>query len=196
MEAIKDVISFVPSQMSDRYLFQQISEGNDNAMKFLFDKYYENLCQFCKIYEPNSANVEEKVADVFIQIWKNRDNLSKIINPKIYLYVSVRNSLKKTSKYEQVHCQLNINSEFTKDIPIPSTEELIIEKEQVNDLSKQIESILSKIPARSRQVFELSRIENLKYSEISKQLNISIKTVEVHMSTAIKLIRKYLKSNQ
>ncbi len=197
MEATKEVISFMPSQMSDRYLFQQISEDNDSAMKYLFDKYYETLCQFCKIYESNSAIVEEKVADVFIQIWKNRNKLAHIMNPKIYLYVSVRNSLRKKSKYDQLHCYLsNDTDRIIRDVALPSMEELIIEKEKEYTISQQIESILSRIPARSREVFELSRIENLKYIEISKRLNISVKTVEAHMSTAMKLIRKHIRSNQ
>lgn len=72
---------------SDDYLFQQIRNGQYEAMELFFNRYYSPQCRFGMSYESNSCLVEERVADIFIQLWTNRNILDKIKNPKSYIYV-------------------------------------------------------------------------------------------------------------
>ena len=178
---------------SDDYLFQQIRNGKYEAMELFFNRYYTPLCRFGLSYEKNTCLVEEKVADIFIQLWNNRNILDKIKNPKSYIYVVVKNSLKTVRKSEQFHQQIdetiNSNSMFS-----PSREQEIIENEQKEINTNLIREILDVIPKKSRQAFELSRIDGLKYKEISVILNISPKTVENHIAIALKHISKALAS--
>jgi len=178
---------------SDDYLFQQIRNGQYEAMELFFTRYYTPLCRFGLSYETNSCLVEEKVADIFIQLWTNRNILDKIKNPKSYIYVIVKNSLKKVRKEEPFHQQIDetktINSIFS-----PSREQEIIENEQKEMNTNLIREILDIIPKKSRQAFELSRVDGLKYKEISEILNITPKTVENHIAIALKCISKALES--
>jgi RNA polymerase sigma-70 factor (family 1) len=178
---------------SDDYLFQQIRNGKYGAMELFFNRYYTPLCRFGLTYEKNACIVEEKVADIFIQLWNNRNILDKIKNPKSYIYVVVKNSLKTVRKSEQFHQQIdetiNSNSLFS-----PSWEQEIIENEQKAINTNLIREILAVIPKKSRQAFELSRIDGLKYKEISVILNVSPKTVENHIAIALKHISKALAS--
>jgi len=151
------------------------------------------LCRFGMSYESNSCLVEEKVADIFIQLWTNRNILDKIKNPKSYIYVIVKNSLKTARKSEQFYQQIDetkpINSMFS-----PSREQEIIENEQKEMKTNLIREILDIIPKKSRQAFELSRIDGLKYKEIAEILNVTPKTVENHIALALKYISKALES--
>ena len=63
---------------------------------------------------------------------------------------------------------------------------------ELNELEAKIEATIQSLPDRCREVFILSRYEELKYSEIAKKLEISIKTVEVQMSKALKILRENL----
>jgi RNA polymerase sigma-70 factor (ECF subfamily) len=72
---------------------------------------------------------------------------------------------------------------------IPVEEEKPFEAEE---LKIRIEEALGKLPPRCREVFELSRFEEKKYNEIAQTLNISVKTVEVQMSKALKILRAEL----
>jgi RNA polymerase sigma-70 factor (ECF subfamily) len=63
----------------------------------------------------------------------------------------------------------------------------------VAELETKISSALDKLPERCRQVFMLNRFEDLKYKEVAEKLGISIKTVEVQMSKALKILREELK---
>ncbi|MFT4802478.1 MAG: RNA polymerase sigma factor (sigma-70 family) [Flavobacteriaceae bacterium] len=178
---------------SDDYLFQQIRNGKYEAMELFFNRYYTPLCRFGLSYEKNTCLVEEKVADIFIQLWNNRNILDKIKNPKSYIYVVVKNSLKTVRKSEPFHQQIDetkTNNTFFS----PSREEEIIENEQKKINTNLIREILDVIPKKSRQAFELSRIDGLKYKEISVILNISPKTVENHIAIALKHISKALAS--
>jgi RNA polymerase sigma-70 factor, ECF subfamily len=62
-----------------------------------------------------------------------------------------------------------------------------------SELEVRIQQAMDKLPEQCRLVFKLSRFEELKYSEIAEQLNISIKTVENHMGKALKIMREQLK---
>ena len=176
---------------SDDYLFQQIRNGQYEAMELFFNRYYTPLCRFGLSYESNACLVEEKVADIFIQLWNNRNILDKIKNPKSYIYVVVKNSLKTVRKSEPFHQQIDetktSNSMFS-----PSREQEIIEDEQKEFNTNLIREILDVIPKKSRQAFELSRIDGLKYKEISVILNVTPKTVENHIAIALKYISKAL----
>jgi RNA polymerase sigma-70 factor (ECF subfamily) len=180
---------------SDDYLFQQIRNGQYEAMELFFNRYYTPLCRFGLSYESNSCLVEEKVADIFIQLWNNRNILDKIKNPKSYIYVVVKNSLKTVRKSEQFHQQID-ESKTNNTMFSPSREQEIIENEQKEINTHLIREILDIIPKKSRQAFELSRIDGLKYKEISVILNVTPKTVENHIAIALKYISKALESHK
>lgn len=177
--------------VSDDYLFQQIRNGQQEAMELFFNRYYTRLCRFGLGYESDSCLVEEKVADVFIELWNNRNTLDKIRNPKSYIYVVVKNSLKKAQKFELFYQQIDETKAIDS---VPSIEEEIIDDEQKEFNKNMIREILDIIPKKSRHVFELSRIDGLKYKEISEILNVTPKTVENHIGLALKYISKALLS--
>lgn len=179
--------------VSDEYLFQQIRNGQQEAMELFFNRYYTRLCRFGLSYESDSCLVEEKVADVFIELWNTRNTLDKIRNPKSYIYVVVKNSLKKVQKFELFHQQID-EIKAIASVCIPSIEEEIIGDEQKEFIKNMICEILDVVPKKSRQVFELSRIDGLKYKEISEILNVTPKTVENHIGLALKHISKALMS--
>jgi RNA polymerase sigma-70 factor (ECF subfamily) len=178
---------------SDDYLFHQIRNGQYQAMELFFNRYYTPLCRFGLSYESNPCLVEEKVADIFIQLWNSRNILDKIKNPKSYIYVIVKNSLKTARKSELFHQQIDETKTIT-GLFSPSREQEIIENEQKDMNTNLIREILDGIPKKSRRVFELSRIDGLKYKEIAEILNISPKTVENHIAVALKYISRTLES--
>lgn len=178
---------------SDGYLFQQIQNGQYEAMELFFNRYYVPLCRFGMSYESNFCLVEEMVADIFIQLWTNRNILDKIKNPKSYIYVIVKNSLK-TARKSQQFCQQIDETKTINYMYSPSREQEIIESEQKKMNTNLIREILDIIPKKSRQAFELSRIDGLKYKEIAEILNVTPKTVENHIAIALKFISRTLES--
>lgn len=177
-------------EFSDVRLFRSIKEGDYEAMDIFFNRYYNSLCRFGLLYESNADIVEEEVADVFIQLWNRRERLDEVMNPRSYVYVMTKNRMKKRVKTDHYHESMDETSGLK--LALPSVEEQIIEKEQKEIDRSKISEILDDIPKKSRLIFELSRVDGLKYREISELLNISPRTVENHMATAIKSISRSL----
>lgn len=182
-------------QKTDLELFQLIKERNKGALETVFNRYYESLCRFGIAYENNLDVVQEKVSDVFIQLWNSHERLQEVKKPKTYLFVVVKNKLIEPVSYQKMKQTLDqgLEDEYAAS---PCIEQEIINQEQREMYVRRIHEILGHIPKKSRQVFEMSRLDDLKYKEISEILGISVKTVESHMAIALKTIRNMVVKNK
>lgn len=172
-------------EKTDIEIFEEIKKGNQDAFQFLFDKYYNTLCNFCDYFVKDSSLSEELVADVFSTIWIKRKKINITTNLKNYLYTSAKNMafahLKKKKVYfeniEDYHQEIHLLPEVLQKIDCP-------------EFRSKVDKILEKIPPRSRKVLLMHRLEGFKYKEIANNLNISIKTVENHMGKAIRILKE------
>lgn len=126
---------------------------------------------------------EELVEDVMVIMWEKQGQFDEYDRLKAYLFGVLRNKaldyLKSNSK--MMFSEID-NHEIADEGPAVIEEELHV----------LIYHALDSLPAKCRQVFELSCIEGLKYSEISERMGISINTVKSQRSRAIKLTRSFL----
>lgn len=177
------------NSQKDIILFDKIKKSDQIAFNELFITYYKELCDFSNLIINNKFLAEEIVADVFALIWINRKKIKIKKSVKAYLYRSTRNttiSYIRKNKHifdEIVEEKLNIF------IPDYSPEHIIDEEE----IKNKTEKLLSVIPYRSREIFILHRFNDFKYKDIAEMLDISIKTVEKHISKALKLLRENYK---
>lgn len=132
---------------------------------------------------------KDVVQMVFINLWEKRDMLKITTSPKAYLYRSVYNesiNYIKKQEVQQKHYNVIAHEKGTaSDVPFDQDEELL--------LKKRIEEVLQQLPPQCREVFVKSRAEQKKYTEIAAELGIAVKTVEAHMSKALKLIRQIVR---
>lgn len=175
----------VRDQLPDR-----IKLGDEQAFELLFRKYYVRLCGFANKYFNNPEEAREVVQEVFTKIWNGRKDLDLDESLNHYLFKTASNiSINKLrrkkveSRYVELYKQVYLNNDG-----ITPHESLI-----AHDLDKNITSAMKKIPPKCKIIFDLSREEGLGYNEIAKQLNISVKTVEAHMSKALSILRFELK---
>lgn len=177
-----------PKSEEDLVLFQEIAKGSRIAFEQFYVKYYQYLCRFARSYEKDSYLVEEKVSDVFYYIWQQKEALSRIENPKVYVFTMTKNMLFQQKKISR---KTTVDLEFEaveQNYYVATIEDDIIQSEQEADLRKALLHIVDQIPPKSRRIFEMSRIDGLKYQQIAEVLDLSIKTVESHMHLALKTI--------
>lgn len=169
-------------------LFWKIAlKDDETAFQTLFFQFFSPLCVFAHKYIENWETCEDIVQETFYKIWKNRKNIDIKTSYRNFLITSVRNN-----------CIDNIRKK--------ETELNWLQKEQEVDLSYSSEDIyttieleqmlntaLSKLPENIRSVFEKNRFGGKTYNEIAIEHNISIKTVEAHMTKALKHLRVELK---
>jgi RNA polymerase sigma-70 factor (ECF subfamily) len=178
-----------PEVISDIGLFEKIKEGEVDSFTVLFDRYYQSLCNFAFLYLKSKEQAEEVVSDVFTKIWQKRSEIIIRESLKSYLFKSTRNA---TVSYFRSQKQL-INSEpdelDKKDLITP--ESILLKKE----FEENVQKILGELPKRAGLVFRMKRIDGLKYKEIAEILDISEKTVENHITKAIKQIKLMLEQD-
>jgi RNA polymerase sigma-70 factor (ECF subfamily) len=174
--------------MNEPSVIRRIKEGDIRAFEQLFREYYEQLCQWAYQYLHDRDSSEEVVQDLFYHIWLNRKSLQFRISFKSYMYKSVSNNCKmqlrqkkRRSEIEKMLADENLLIEYP---------ENTLETEELREIVKRT---LDNLPARSAEVFRMSRYDGMKYPEIADALNISVKTVEANMSKALALFRKNLK---
>ena len=161
---------------------------NKKEFEKLFKIYFKPLTAFAKKYTKDVDNAKEIVHDVFLKLWEKRDTIDLTKAVKSYLYTSVNNK------------SLNFIRDNKKFQQNKITVENINENEHWNysdnliaaEIQDRVNETLNNLPEKCRKVFMLSRYEDMKYKEIAKELNISIKTVENHISKALKILRKNL----
>ncbi|WP_236976014.1 RNA polymerase sigma-70 factor [Membranihabitans maritimus] len=157
----------------------------EDEFENLFKENFQSLHSYAFTIIQDQFSAEEVVQTVFLKLWEKRENINFHTSIKAYLYKSVYNySLnfirdRKTRKQHSMESMRNTPSHTKEDENHETTSELM----------QKIQESLKELPEKCRTVFYLSRFENLKYREIAEKLDISIKTVEVHMGKALKHLR-------
>jgi len=151
----------------------------------LFKSNFKELCYFAIQYVKDSDIAKDIVQEIFFGLWQKKESIDLSRSVKSYLTSAVRN---KCLNYIRDHKKftdtiLESEDQFIKSIYKPH--DRLIEEE----LKKKIKSSIDELPVKCREVFLLSRYENLKYLEIADRLHISVKTVETQMSKALQHLR-------
>ncbi|HAN76730.1 MAG TPA: RNA polymerase sigma-70 factor [Bacteroidales bacterium] len=170
-------------------LFEQIKAGNEKAFEMLFKQYYTPLCFHARKYIEHQEEAEEIVQNTFVSLWEKRDRLVIATSVEAYLYRWVTNACLNFIKHQKI--VLNYSKENT--IYDDATDEASFEAVTTDELADKINKAIENLPPKRKEVFMLSRFEGLKYHQIADKLGISPKTVEVHISAALKALRNELR---
>jgi RNA polymerase sigma-70 factor (family 1) len=170
-------------------LEQRIYNNDQTAYKELFELFYNKLFRLAFLITKSRELSEEIVSDVFIAIWRRREDVLKIKNLRLYLYVSVKNTsinyLAQLTKTKIVSLE---ELDFEPLLPFSSPEELLVTKEMNHQLYKAIQSL----PPRCRIIFKLVKEDGLTYKEAAELLNLSTGTIDNQLVLAIKKLSKAL----
>ena len=161
--------------------------------------YYPKLVRFAKEFVMLEEDAENITQDVFADLWERRDSMSEIENVNAYLFRLVKNRsldyLKRKISEQKYVESTQTSFEIELSLKLQSLDRFdacyFLEG---NDTEILIRAAINSLPKRCRDIFLMSRLEGLKYKEISERLGISIKTVECQMGIALKKIRMKLRS--
>lgn len=175
--------------LSEQELLDGLKRHEITAYEMIFKSHYQPLCNYAYSYLQDRDEAEEVVQSAFLSVWEKKDALEVRSSLKAYLYAMVRNASLNMIKHQKVK-QRHAGEELAlgKD-----SEETVSNMMASSELEKRIDVALTHLPEQCRLIFKLSRFEELKYSEIADQLNLSIKTVENQMGKALRIMREQLK---
>lgn len=175
---------------NEKTLFRQISAGDEQAFKVVFDLYKDELFRVVIRLTKSQAVAEEIIQEVFISLWISREHLIKVEEPASYIYRTLFNKInhyiKKEANQERIVKAALQYYQSSSD----TTEQIV----DLNETQGLIERALRKLPPQQKIVYRLSRQHGLSNDEIASQLQVSQHTVKSHLSKAIWFIRTYIKN--
>lgn len=178
------------STHTDQLLLQQLSQNDQAAFTAIYQRYWNSLFREAMNVLRSQKEAEDCVQEIFISLWKRRDTMAVNTSLKAYLQTAVRykcidhiekNMIQGGYLRDFAAFQANFQAE-------PSVENNLYARE----LAAIIEQLMQKMPAKMREVYRLSRQEQLSHREIAQRLNISEETVKKQIYLALKILRSHL----
>ncbi len=168
-------------------LILDLKEGDPKAYTFLVNTYHHKLCVYAYSFTHDHDLAEDIVQNVFMRIWNKRKNLKEDFVIISFLYKSVYNEF--IDQYRNQKPVFPLEKKY-----IDALND-IVENENEHSLARIIKLVkreIQNLPPKCKEIFLLSKEEGLTNIEISEFKNISIKSVEAHITKAFSLIRNSL----
>jgi len=176
------------NEIAEKNLLSALKNGDVKAFDQLFTEYGKRLYHFAYGYLKSREDAEGLVQEVFLKIWKNRDNLNPDLSFKAYLfkiaYHYILEFFEKSNREKAYHHLI--------------IEEAIVFTDETNErlnyqmLLQKVEILIQKLPSRQKEILLKRKKEGIPIREIAEQLGISPKTVENHLTEAIKNLKNGL----
>ena len=170
--------------MGEQELLERLREGSEPAYDEIFRTHYPHLVGLAESMLRNRAEAEEVAQDVMLELWRRRQQITVESSLRAYLLRATRNRTLNRIRHERVaktgegHAQIATHAN-------PKGEYNLVEAE----IETALRAAIDELPPRCREVFELSRVHGLRYAEIAATMEISVKTVEVQMGKALRILR-------
>jgi len=173
---------------TDEQLVDLLQQGNEKAFGEIYNRYWYKLFGVAYHQTGTKEEAEELVHDVFESLWNKREQ-NNIRHLSSYLVVSVKNLTINYIKSQITQRKYQEYLIFHEIQQSNSTDEIV----RFDDLATAVEKAMKKLPEKTSEVFKMSRFENRSVKDIARQLNISEKGVEYHITQSLKVLKEHLK---
>ena len=190
--SFKTLNLILESTHSEKELLLKVSKGDSIAFGHLFDQYYDKIYSVSFRYLKVHELAEDMVQSSFLKIWEKRVTLNKVDHFDHFLFRIARNEMTD-------HFRKNITREKHQqrmrelfDEEAGNPEEMLINKQK----RKLIADVIRELPPQQQTAYKLSRDEGLSYQQIAEKMGLSVNTIKVHISVALKALRAFLSSQK
>ncbi|HEY4785907.1 MAG TPA: RNA polymerase sigma-70 factor [Bacteroidales bacterium] len=162
---------------------------NDKDFEKIFREHFGPLTNLAYTVVKDADVAKDVVQQVFLKFWQNRNDITIRSSMKSYLYRAVVNTGLNYISRDKRFTSLEIQ-------PVESVQyeaESLVEADSSDVIANKVHEAIHELSPVCREVFQMSRFSDLTNKEIALELNISVKTVEKHITKAIKILREKLK---
>jgi RNA polymerase sigma-70 factor (ECF subfamily) len=177
-----------PDQLSENMLISLLKQGNENAFSEIYNRFWGKMVSYAVRLIKSEEEAADIVQEIFISLWKRRETLKIRSGLQIYLIGSTRNLCLRYIE-RNIHTE-NFEDKINKQIIDFSQN--IEDKISFNELKALVDKGVAKMPKKMREVYLLSRDEQLSYHQIAEKLDIAEGTVKKQISNALKIISDVL----
>lgn len=166
-----------------------IKAGDKKVYEQLYLTYYDKLCYFLTGYTNDEIIIEDVVQEVFLKIWTKHGELNITTSLNSYLYKAAYVTLMEKHRYVKRKNDM-LSSYYYTALTLASDK-----SQKSKDLQLiKLEECIASLPIRCQEIFRENKLNEKKYAEVAQKFNVSVKTVEAHISRALAILRECLTS--
>lgn len=177
---------------TDAQLWSELKSGNKTALAHIYSCYVDALYNFGNKICQDPQLVEDAIHDLFVDLWRYRDNLSPVISIRLYLYASLRRRIvqqhTKNSnilRYDVKWEKLNLVS--------PPEESVVMEKEIHDEQLERLKKYLNNLSPRQYEAIVLRFYDEMSYAEIAVIMEVNEQSVRNLIQRGLEHLRQYSK---
>ena len=174
--------------LTDEQLVAMMREGNEEAYAGLFNRHWDRVYNMVYARISDRIVTEEMAQEIFMKLWDKRAALA-IDNFSAYLYTCVKH---RCINYIESKIARRKHWEYYK-VFLPRQDDSTNRAIAFNDLTEALEKGLNTIPRKSKIIFRLNRFEGKSIKQIARQMNLSEKAIQYHLTRSARELRLYLK---
>lgn len=179
--------------MTDTELWRQLKKGNRNALETLFRRYYDDLFRYAVKFCGSEVVAEDHIQELFLRIWKKRENLGCVTGVKTYLWTALRRSLItqsiKESRKSEIYAKLGGETNRMQF----AVEEIIIQREKDREKRKALKGAIDELTPRQREIIYLRYYEGMTYEEIETITSLNYQTLRNYVYESLKVLDEIMK---
>jgi RNA polymerase sigma-70 factor (ECF subfamily) len=168
---------------TDSELYREVTRSNRRAFRELFERYWDKLFVYCFNILQKHEICEDIIQEIFIELWERRQE-RELHNVQGYLFRAVK--LKTLNVIRNTAISAKHLGLLKKDEYRNTTEESVLH----NELRLKIDQAVGRLPGKCKEVFILSRFEQLSHKTIADRMGISVQTVKNHINKALSILRE------
>lgn len=174
--------------------FINFKKGNEDAYEYFFLKFYNHIVGFCVQFIYNENDAKGLAQEAFLNLWNQREKIKNVNGISSFLYTYSKSKCLNIIRHRKVK-EKYINNTLNKKEALLNQE--VLQSLQFDsltfiELEELVFSSIEELPTKTKEIFKQKRFENKKNREIADEMNISIKTVELHFSNAIRVLKTKL----
>jgi RNA polymerase sigma-70 factor (family 1) len=173
---------------SDAALLEAMRADEEGAFAEIYQRYCYRLFTVAYRKLKSHEAAEELIQDLFADLWSRRAGL-QVERLEHYLFAMVRYRIINYIKTQKLQAGYDLYCRISQPQADTDTEDSL----SLSDLTSALMAGVRRLPEKSREVFQLSRLEHYTVPEISTRINLSEKAVEYHLTKSLKLLRSYLR---
>lgn len=175
---------------SEESILLSLADGNEEAFRIIFHKYVDRIHQVSLYYLKSEALAEEVVQEVFMRVWIKRADLREVRHFEGWLFIMSKNFIlnyleKMAGERRALH---------TLSRSIQWSEDRILSGVTDHEYEALLHKALLLLSPMQKDIYLMSREEQMTYDQIGKKLGISAFTVKTHMSRALRHLRQFFRS--
>ena len=174
--------------IEEKDLLTRLHNSDETAFTQIYNHYWKKLFFIAAQKLNNFSEAEEIVQDIFLDVWKRREEICITTGLSAYLSVSVKYKVINVLAKRNLQLRYQQHNSSVQGFSDISTQHHL----SLEELREQLSKETAKLPEKCRLVFQMSREQGFSQKAIAEKLSISEKTVEAHLSKALRTLRMNL----